>query len=80
MIKVKAAHSDDERPKGGDPKKNKGLFICTKEGRNLIITAFLREQDASILKQMQRSPHRNQKCVFAMPFYPALTVHRVLET
>ncbi|KAJ7898356.1 hypothetical protein B0H13DRAFT_2337528 [Mycena leptocephala] len=61
MIKVKAAHSDDERPEGGDPKKNKGLFICTKEGRNPIVTAFLREQDASILKRMQRSPHRDQK-------------------
>ncbi|KAJ7885250.1 hypothetical protein B0H13DRAFT_1628380 [Mycena leptocephala] len=49
-------HSDDERPEGGDPKKNKGLFICTKEGRNPIVTAFLREQDASILKRMQRIP------------------------
>ncbi|KAJ7910540.1 hypothetical protein B0H13DRAFT_2329236 [Mycena leptocephala] len=30
LLKVKAAHSDDERPPGGDAKKKKGLNICTR--------------------------------------------------
>ncbi|KAJ7498434.1 hypothetical protein B0H11DRAFT_1800815 [Mycena galericulata] len=61
LLKVKAAHSDDERPEGGDPKKNKGLHICTKEGRNPIVTAFARELDANIMKRLQRNPNRNKK-------------------
>jgi hypothetical protein len=63
MLKVKAAHSDDERPEGGDPKKNKGLHICTKDGRTDVFTAFVRELDGYILKRMERSPNRKQKFV-----------------
>ncbi|KAJ6578419.1 hypothetical protein B0H19DRAFT_1020685 [Mycena capillaripes] len=44
---IKAAHSDDERPPGGDAKKKKGLNICTKDGRSEIVTAFVRELDTS---------------------------------
>ncbi|KAJ7894985.1 hypothetical protein B0H14DRAFT_3640847, partial [Mycena olivaceomarginata] len=42
LMKVKAVHSDDERIPGGDARKKKGLNICTKDGRNPIVTAFTR--------------------------------------
>jgi hypothetical protein len=63
LLKVKAAHSDDERPPGGDARKKKGLHICTKDGRNPAITAFVRELDGAILKRIERNPNRNLKCV-----------------
>ncbi|KAJ7137632.1 hypothetical protein C8R46DRAFT_922438 [Mycena filopes] len=53
---VKAAHSDDERPPGGDAKKRKGLNICTKDGRNPPITAFVRELDGTPEKRTVTVP------------------------
>ncbi|KAJ7828803.1 hypothetical protein B0H13DRAFT_2372934 [Mycena leptocephala] len=54
LLKVKAAHSDDERPPGGDAKKKKGLNICTKDGRTDIVTL-------SLVKRIERNPNRNKK-------------------
>ncbi|KAJ7898519.1 hypothetical protein B0H14DRAFT_2557019 [Mycena olivaceomarginata] len=61
LLKVKAAHSDDERPPGGDAKKKKGLNICTKDGRSEIVTAFVRELDSSLVKRIGCNPNRNKK-------------------
>ncbi|KAF7357358.1 hypothetical protein MSAN_01331700 [Mycena sanguinolenta] len=54
MLKTEAIHSDDERPDGGDARKKKGLLIRTKDGRNPVVTVFLREQDDNILKRLER--------------------------
>ncbi|KAJ7810603.1 hypothetical protein B0H14DRAFT_3880493 [Mycena olivaceomarginata] len=61
LLKVKAMHSDDERPPGGDARRKKGLNVCMKDGRNEIITAFVRELDGNILKRIERNPNRNKK-------------------
>ncbi|KAJ7029892.1 hypothetical protein C8F04DRAFT_962372 [Mycena alexandri] len=79
---VKAAHSDDERPPGGDARKKKGLIICTKEGRSAIVTAFVRELDANINKRAEREPKRGTKCApkrtVTNPPTAASTLSRVL--
>ncbi|KAJ7795186.1 hypothetical protein B0H14DRAFT_113724 [Mycena olivaceomarginata] len=61
LMKVKAVHSDDERIPGGDARKKKGLNICTKDGRNPIVTAFVRELDGNILKRLECNPNRNRR-------------------
>ncbi|KAJ6589314.1 hypothetical protein B0H19DRAFT_1058339 [Mycena capillaripes] len=84
LLKVKATHSDDERPPGGNARKKKGLHICTKDGRNPAITAFVRELDGAILKQIERNPNRNLKCVsqqtrtVTVPPTPSSTLSRIL--
>jgi hypothetical protein len=79
LLKVKAMHSDDERPPGGDARRKKGLNICTKDGRNEIITAFVRELDGNILKRIERSPNRNKKCVLVIPVIRCADVPRMPE-
>jgi hypothetical protein len=54
MLKVTEVHSDDERPPGGDARKNKGLHIAEKPGRSQIVTAFVRETDIKIQKRLDR--------------------------
>lgn len=80
LLKAKAMHSDDERPPGGDARRKKGLNICTKDSRNEIITAFVRELDGNILKRMEHSPNRNKKCVVVILLYSLTTFPRMPET
>ncbi|KAJ7163691.1 hypothetical protein C8R46DRAFT_1036566 [Mycena filopes] len=82
LVKVKAAHSDDERPPGGDARKNRGLHICTKDGRSAIVTDFVRELDGNILKRLERNPNRNMKMpekrVVTVPPTPSSALSRIL--
>ncbi|KAJ7898223.1 hypothetical protein B0H14DRAFT_3573560 [Mycena olivaceomarginata] len=77
-----AAHSDDERPPGGDARKKKGLHICAKDGRNPAITAFVRELDGAILKRIGRNPNWNlkapEKGTVTVPPTPSSTLSRIL--
>ncbi|KAJ7339800.1 hypothetical protein DFH08DRAFT_812184 [Mycena albidolilacea] len=61
LMKVKAAHSNDKCILGSDVRKKKGLNICTKDGRNPIVTAFVRELDGNILKHLEHNPNRNKR-------------------
>ncbi|KAJ7816734.1 hypothetical protein B0H14DRAFT_3743162 [Mycena olivaceomarginata] len=82
LLKVNTAHSDDERPPGGDARKKKGLHICTKDGCNPAITAFVRELDGAILKRIERNPNRNlkapEKRTVTVPPTPSSTLSRIL--
>jgi hypothetical protein len=80
MMKVEAAHSDDERPAGGDARKNRGLLVHTKEGRNPIITAFVYEQDRKIAKRQERSPTKKRYIPIFYDISLLLSVFREPET
>jgi hypothetical protein len=63
MLKVDEVHSDDECPPGGDARKNRGLLIAEKPGRNEIMTALVREMDTKILRCMECSASRKKKSI-----------------
>ncbi|KAJ7915289.1 hypothetical protein B0H13DRAFT_1872247 [Mycena leptocephala] len=78
MMKVEATHSDDECPAGGDARKNRGLLVHTKEGRNPIVTAFVYEQDRKIAKRQERSPTKSfYSSQYAMPVLCGLSIPHI---
>lgn len=79
LVKTEAAHSDDERPAGGDARKNRGLLVYTKEGRNPVVTAFFEEQDRKILKRLQRSPIRHKYISIFLDISLCLNIFREPE-
>ncbi|KAJ7197081.1 hypothetical protein C8J57DRAFT_1546280 [Mycena rebaudengoi] len=82
MLKVTEVHSDDERPPGGDARKNKGLHIAEKRGRSQIVTAFVRETDIKIQKRLDRirasQKKRTEPRIVANPPTPATALSKIL--